>query len=156
MRHNRAMRSVAVAAASPGRPGSILLPVVLALAACQRQSPPPDATAVQLPSGAHDSLQWRGTRPCVDCRDIQVQLVLFRGHGDTYALTETYRTPTRAARFVERGRWQREGARLQLRGDRGSLRRYALLADGRLQPRDLRGGAWPAGDTLQPVADVTP
>jgi hypothetical protein len=153
MRHNRPMRSAAAAAFTTARlrcvPGLLML--VLAVAACQR--PPPAPPALSAADAAHPHLRWQGTRRCADCAGIDVQLLLFRAGGDTYALTETFHAGRRAARFEERGHWQREGAQLQLRGDGGSLRAYALLPDGRLQPRDLHGDPLPADAALQPVAE---
>lgn len=152
MRHNRPMRSVAVVVASPARAwqqGAGLLLLALAANGCQRQQPAPDAR--QRDAGAHAQLQWHGTRHCVDCRGIDTRLTLSRDTGDSYALTEIFHTRAGATRFVEHGRWQRQGSRLQLLGDTGSLRVYRLLPDGRLQPRDLHGGALASAQPLQPA-----
>jgi hypothetical protein len=148
------MRSVAVVVAPPARAWQRALGLVLlALAAsgCQRQQPAPDAT--QRAAGTRTHLQWHGTRRCVDCLGIDTRLTLSRDTGDNYALTEIFHARAGATRFVEHGRWQRQGSRLQLWGDTGSLRVYRLLPDGRLQPRDLHGGAFASAQPLQPATD---
>jgi hypothetical protein len=155
MRHNGTLRSVAVVLAPAARTWrQPLAAALLALVATACQRPHPDADAQPLGTGARATLQWNGTRPCVDCRGIDVQLTLARD--DDYALTETFHTRAGASRFVEHGCWQRQGVRLRLQGDTGSLRIYRLLPDGRLQPRDLHGCAFASASTLQPVAGVAP
>jgi hypothetical protein len=132
--------SVAIALVPPSR--------ALRLGACLRAAslagchgkPPPQATAAQARLDVDGEIQWRGAWPCADCDGIDAQLVLRRaGDRNTYSLAETYRLSGQGARFVETGRWQREGALLRLRGDGASMRVYALLADGRLEARDLHG-----------------
>jgi hypothetical protein len=74
-----------------------------------------------------------------------------------YTLTEVYQAGDGGARFVENGRWRQERALLRLQGDAGGQRAYALLPDGRLQPRDRHGRALPTGngDFLVPVTATT-
>ncbi|HZV24604.1 MAG TPA: copper resistance protein NlpE N-terminal domain-containing protein [Luteimonas sp.] len=132
--------SVAIALVPPSRAlrlGACLL--AASLAGCHGK-PPPQATAAQARLDVDGEIQWRGAWPCADCDGIDAQLVLRRaGDRNTYSLAETYRLSGQGARFVETGRWQREGALLRLRGDGASMRVYALLADGRLEARDLHG-----------------
>jgi hypothetical protein len=127
---------------------ALLLPGLLALAACQRQAP---AGAER---GVVDELAFEGERACADSDAIATRLVLRqRDDRRDYALTETYRTRSRELRFVERGRWQRQQALLRLQGEGGSRRTYAVLPDGRLQSRDPRGAILPgADDVLVPAA----
>ena len=125
------------------------------LAACQASPPPPPLTATQARLDVDGEIQWRGARRCADCDGIEAQLVLRRAGGrNSYSLAETYRVSRQGARFLETGRWQRNGALLRLRGDGSSTRVYALLPDGRLQARDAHGGPLPgdAGDILLPVS----
>jgi hypothetical protein len=148
------MRSVAVVVAPPAharRRALGLLLLALAAGGCQRPHPVPDARQRDADTGTQ--LQWHGTRRCVDCRGIDTRLTLSRETGDTYALIEIFHTRAGATRFVEHGRWQRQGSRLQLLGDTGSLRVYRLLPDGGLQPRDLQGGAFASAQPLQPGVD---
>jgi hypothetical protein len=131
--------SVAIALVPPSRAlrGACLL--AASLAGCHGK-PAPQAPAAQARLDVDGEIQWRGAWPCADCDGIDAQLVLRRaGDRNTYSLAETYRLSGQGARFVETGRWQREGALLRLRGDGASMRVYALLADGRLEARDLHG-----------------
>lgn len=94
--------------------------------------------------------------PCADCDGIESQLVLRRaGNASDYTLSEMYLVGEQGARFVEHGQWQQQRELLRLRGDGGSVRVYALLADGRLQQRDAHGKPLRLrreADTLMPVA----
>jgi len=115
------------------------------LAGCHGH-PPAEATvtAAQARLDVDGEIQWRGAWPCADCDGVDAQLVLRRaGDRNSYSLAETYRTGDQGARFVDTGNWQRDGALLRLRGDAGSTRVYALLADGRLQARDAHGRPLP-------------
>jgi hypothetical protein len=127
---------------------ALLLPGLLALAACRQQAP---ADAEQ---GVVDELAFEGERACADCAAIATRLVLRqRADRRDYALTETYRAQSGELRIVERGRWQRQQALLRLQGEGGSRRTYAVLPDGRLQSRDPRGAILPgADDVLVPAA----
>jgi len=110
------------------------------LAGCHGQPAQPPATAAQARLDVDGEIQWRGAWPCADCDGIDAQLVLRRaGERNTYSLAETYRVSDQGARFMDTGTWQRNGALLRLRGDAGSTRVYALLADGRLEARDAHG-----------------
>jgi hypothetical protein len=73
-------------------------------------------------------------------------------------LTETYLAEDGDTRFVDGGQWQRDGDLLRLRGDAGDVHVYALMADGRLQPRDVQGRAFTPrdGDFLEPVTASDP
>jgi len=130
--------------------------LVASLAACHGK--PPAQAAASAAAARLDvdgEIQWRGAWPCADCDGIDAQLVLRRaGDRNTYSLAETYRSGEQGARFVETGRWQREGALLRLRGDGASTRVYALLADGRLEARDAHGAPLPdaAGAPMLPVS----
>lgn len=136
-----------------------LLPLVaiVALAGCGRAPTP--APGAALPAGA-GAIEWQGRRACADCDGIATRLVLREGaHGRDYDLTETYSANGVAAPFAEHGRWRRTDVLLRLQGDRGSLRWYALLPDGRLQPRDAHGEALQGDsddDLLVPVAGTGP
>ena len=127
---------------------ALLLPGLFALAACQG---PERATA---DGDGADELAFEGERACADCQAIATRLVLRqRAHRCDYAMTELVRARSGDVRFVERGRWQRQQALLQLQGDDGSHRTYAVLPDGRLQSRDARGAILPGpDDVLVPVA----
>lgn len=118
--------------------------LLAALAACHRHPAQAPATAAQARLDVDGEIQWRGAGPCADCDGIDAQLVLRRaGDRNTYSLAETYRVSSEGARFVDTGTWQRDGALLRLRGSAGSLRVYALLADGRLEARDAHGTPLP-------------
>jgi hypothetical protein len=127
--------------------------LVLWLAGCGHEGAPVAPTARALPSDG--SIEWQGLLPCADCDGIQTQLSLLR-NGDlrSYTLTETYLADDGDTRFIDNGRWRRDGELLRLRGESGGVHVYALLPDGRLQPRDARGRAFPPrdGDFLEPVA----
>lgn len=114
---------------------SCLLFLALWLTGCSREVTP----AVPILPG-DGQIAWQGLLACVDCEGIQTQLVLVRsGAQRDYTLTETYLAQDGGARFSQSGHWQRERELLRLRGDSGDMRVYALLADGRLQPRDAHG-----------------
>lgn len=135
------------------------LVAVVALAGCGRAPAPPAGTT--LPAGRDGAIEWQGQRACIDCDGIATRLVLREGvRGRDYDLTETYSADGGDARFTEHGRWRREDVLLRLQGDRGSLRWYALLPDGRLQPRGAHGNALPDADAgdglLVPVAGSAP
>ncbi|MEJ7747301.1 MAG: hypothetical protein WKF61_11280, partial [Luteimonas sp.] len=57
-------------------------------------------------------------------------------------------------RFVEQGLWRRDDALIRLQTANDGLRVFALLPDGRLEPRDRRGRRFAPrqGDALLPVA----
>lgn len=102
-----------------------------------------------------NSIQWHGVLGCADCDGIDTELVLQRVDAvREYRLSETYLAGDQGARFVDHGHWRRHADLLQLQGDNGSLRVFALLDDGGLQPRDGRGQplAPRDGDVLEPVA----
>jgi hypothetical protein len=103
-------------------------------------------------------VEWAGVQPCTDCDAIDTRLVLAREDGRRrFVLTEVY-LAEQPVQFVANGQWERSGALLQLEADDGSRLRYALLEDGRLQPRDLRGRRLPGSDgdgMLMPVASAS-
>jgi len=111
------------------------------LAGCDngsRQSRPASSLP-QLQQG-DGRIQWQGWLACADCDGIQTTLLLQRSGDDrTYTLTETYLAAADGARFVETGTWRTEADLLRLQGNSGEARIFAVLADGRLQPRDGRG-----------------
>ena len=156
MRHNPFM-SVVV---SPPRNRDLRLCIALlgvCVAGCHEHPAAPAADTMAAPAKAR--AEWRGRLPCADCDAIDAQLVLERGKRDGYRLTENFRTGETTIRFVEQGRWQRENTLLRLHGDAGSVRVYALLPDGRLQPRDTHGATLGEDDddALVPVAaEFTP
>ena len=127
--------------------------LVFWLAGCGRGTAPVAPLGQVLPVDGR--IEWEGLLPCADCDGIQTQLSLLR-NGDlrSYTLTETYLAEDGDTRFVDGGHWQRDGNLLRLRGDAGAIHVYALLADGRLQPRDAQGHAFTPrdGDFLEPVA----
>jgi len=122
----------------------------------------PDAAAPPLPQieRGDGTIAWQGALACADCEAIETQLVLERaGDARHYTLTEIYLAEDGGIRFTDVGAWRREGDLIRMQGDAGSLRAYALLPDGNLQPRDPRGRRFPdrEGDVLVPVtADATP
>ena len=135
----------------------LLLAACCLLAACDVGRPP--ASAPQPLDGGDGRIEWRGTLPCADCDGIEVQLMLERaGAARRYELVETYMAEEGAARFAETGEWRQQGELIELAGERGVARRYAVLADGRLQPRDARGRAFSRreGDVLVPADVVAP
>jgi len=114
--------------------------VALALAGCQRQAPVPANSAVASTLAADGQIRWRGQASCADCEGIDAQLTLRRaGRLNEFTLVETYYSGRRGVRFVDHGRWQQSGGLLRLRGTGGSMRRYALLPDGRLQATGAHG-----------------
>lgn len=137
---------------------SLLLVVSGLLAACNPARPPADVPLPQLEQD-EGRVEWRGSMPCADCDGIETLLVLERrGGARRYDLVETFLAEPGGARFAESGQWRQEGGMISLEGESGALRRYALLADGRLQPRDVRGHAFPPreGDYLVPADAYAP
>lgn len=138
-----------------------LLPLLClaALAGCGRV-PAPSPADKQPGAGQGGSIEWQGQRGCVDCDGIATRLVLHEGpKGRDYDLIEVFSSPGEDARFAEHGRWRRDAALLRLQGDRGSRRAYALLSDGRLQPRDAHGDPLDDDaddDLLVPVSGSAP
>ena len=112
--------------------------------------------AASAPPGHAEQIEWRGDSACADCDAIQSNLVLQRGPPAHYLLTERYLSGDAAVRFRSRGRWRRDRDLLRLDGSDGSTRVYALLPDGRLDPRDRHGRPLAADAgvdaTLAPVA----
>jgi hypothetical protein len=128
--------------------------LVAALAGCGGPSPPVAIEPLQQLADSDGRIEWHGTLACADCDGIDTQLVLLRtGSVRDYRLTEMFLVAGQGARFVEHGHWQRQADLLRLRGDHGSRRVFALLPDGRLQPRDDHGQRLPprADDFLLPV-----
>ena len=132
--------------------------LVLWLAGCGPGSAP-TAQPVGQVLPVNGRIEWEGLMPCVDCDGIQTQLSLLRnGEQRSYTLTETYLAEDGDTRFVDGGHWQRDGELLRLRSDAGAVRVYAVLDDGRLQPRDARGHAFSPDDDdfLEPVTAMDP
>jgi len=139
------------------RRGGAIAVLVGLLAGCQR-APAPDS-ARMLPADGGRSIEWQGRRACADCAGIATRLVLEQGNGrQEYVLTETYLSHGGEARFAEHGRWRRLAMRLELQGDGGSRRAFAMLPDGRLQPSDGHGAPLSMDDDalLVPVAGTAP
>lgn len=152
LRHNRGMSPILSARALPAC--AWLLSAALAGCGGPSSTNPQATTGLPQLDGGDGRIEWHGELACADCDAIDTRLVLQRG-GEVrdYTLTETYLAADDSARFVEHGRWQRDDALLQLLGDGGGMRVYALLPDGRLQPRDGRGRRFPQreDDFLVPV-----
>lgn len=111
--------------------------LLLALTGCDSGVAPVAPDAARLDDG---QIEWQGMLACADCDGIRTQLVLSRDGGSRhYTLTETYLADDGDARFVDAGDWQRERDLLRLRNAAGDIHVYAVLPDGRLQPRDARG-----------------
>jgi hypothetical protein len=137
------------------RPAWLVVPLLLA--GCQRS--PSDAVTHVLPADNGRSIEWQGRRACADCAGIATRLVLEQGDGrQEYELTETFVSGGGETRFAEHGRWRRQAALLELQGDTGSRRAYALLPDGRLQPSDGHGEPLSMDEDtlLVPVAGTGP
>ena len=131
-----------------------LLALALCAAGCGRDQGPAPPVLAQLERG-DGRVAWAGMQPCADCEAIDTRLVLARDGGRRrFVLTETYLAEP-PVRFVSNGGWERDGGLLRLEAENGARLRYALLDDGRLQPRDLRGRRLPGNDgdgMLVPVA----
>jgi copper homeostasis protein (lipoprotein) len=140
------------------RSASCLLLVACCLfAACDVGRQPASSTR---PLDRSDGrIEWQGTLPCADCDAIEVQLMLERaGDARRYELVETYIAEEGAARFTESGEWRQRDDLIELTGEGSVARRYAVLPDGRLQPRDARGRAFARreGDVLVPTDAFAP
>lgn len=131
---------------SPGaRATAAALAIALALAGCERAAGPAPPALAPLERG-DGRLEWTGMQPCADCEAIDTRLVLMREDGRRrFVLTETF-LAEQPVRFVSSGRWQRSDGLLRLDADDGASLRYAVLDNGRLQPRDLRGRRLPGND----------
>lgn len=122
-----------------------LLAAVLCLGACRREAAQPPAVLAPLEQGG-GRVEWAGVQPCADCDGIQTQLSLAQdGARRSFVLTETY-LASQPVRFVTKGRWSRQQDLLQLHPDAGGTLGYAVLGDGKLQPRDARGRRLPGLD----------
>ncbi len=109
--------------------------------------------AAQLESDGR--IEWQAVLACADCDGIDTALVLNRaGDQRDYTLTETFLATDGGDRFVEQGRWQRDEELIRLQAASHGLRVFALLPDGRLEPRDRRGRRFVRreGDALVPIA----
>ncbi len=135
----------------------VLLVVVAMLAGCRNESAAPPQVLAPIES-ASGRLDWAGMQPCADCEGIETHLALVNEDGRrSFVLTETY-LAERPVRFVESGQWQREQDLLLLAGKDGARIGYAVLEDGRLQPRDVRGRRLAGSDgdgLLSPVVAAT-
>lgn len=118
-------------------PAAVAIVALFALAACRREAQAPLAQLAPLERDGR--MEWAGMQPCADCDGIQTRLVLARDGGDRgFVLTETF-LAAQPVRFVARGSWERDGALLRLHAQDGARYGYVVLADGGLQPRDMRG-----------------
>ena len=94
---------------------------LLALAACGRETPPPepaspaDADTAQSSETAEDfERSWLGVLPCADCDGIQTRLVLRGENGARrYLLEETYLGVEGDNAFVQEGEWREETIQLE-------------------------------------------
>ena len=135
---------------------ALLLAASAMLAGCRNEgaAPPPVLAPLE---GGDGRLDWAGMQPCADCEGIETHLALIHEGGRrSFMLTETY-LADRPVRFSESGQWQRTGDLLLLTGKNGARLGYAVLEDGRLQPRDVRGHRLAGSDgdgLLAPVASV--
>ena len=142
--------------ANPVRARSAAPLLWLVLLGCDggsRQAQPTVSPLPQLQQG-DGRIQWQGLLACADCDGIQTTLLLQRSGGDrSYTLTETYLADADGVRFVETGDWRTEADLLRLLGTSGGVRVFAMLPDGRLQPRDGRGRRFASreDDVLMPI-----
>lgn len=124
------------------------------LAGCRNEGAAPPQVLAPIEAG-NGRLDWAGMQPCADCEGIETHLSLVNEGGRrSFVLTETY-LAERPVRFVENGKWQREGDLLLLTGKDEARLGYVVLEDGRLQPRDVRGRRLPGSDgdgLLLPIA----
>lgn len=138
--HNRRMNIPRVLA-------SLVVFAVLALAGCEQAAP---GARDPMPGASSSSvaMEFRGRRPCVDCRGIDAWLRLEQdGEIRRYALVERYLSAGGERRFEERGDWRDDGDLLRLRSDEGGQRTYARLpGHGGLQARASDGGPLAAAD----------
>lgn len=112
--------------------------------------------AAQLESDGR--IEWQAVLACADCDGIETVLVLDRaGEQRDYTLTETFLAEDGGDRFVEQGLWLRQDELIRLQSAGNGLRVFALLPDGRLEPRDHRGRRFSPrpGDALLPVSAAT-
>ncbi len=103
-------------------------------------------------------IEWQAVLACADCDGIETALILNRtGDQRDYTLTETFLAGDGGDRFVEQGMWLREDELIHLQSAGKGLRVFALLPDGRLEPRDHRGRRFAPrpGDALVPVSAAT-
>ncbi len=140
-------------------PRLLPVPVLLLCVALAGCDAPPPSSGTRAPAlAAGDGIQWQGRLPCADCEAIDTRLLLRRdGVARHYTLIEVYQAAGGDARFVEAGQWRQDGALLRLQDETGGHRTYALLPDGRLQPRDRHGRPLSSGaaDFLVPVTATT-
>ena len=132
----------------------------LAVAAgCDGAAPPsPQQPLPPLAGNPSTTMQWRGLLACADCDGIDMTLQLHSADdAPRYELVELFLVRGGEERFVERGRWARDGRFLRLRADDGAERVFVIEADGRLSVRD-RDGDFPAGvpRLLEPVTPHPP
>ncbi len=115
---------------------------------------PPAAAQLE----ADGRIEWHAVLACADCEGIDTALVLNRaGAQRDYTLTETFLADDGGDRFVEQGLWLREDELIRLQSAGKGVRVFALLPDGRLEPRDHRGRRFASrtDDALLPVSAAT-
>lgn len=85
--------------------------------------------------------EWGGTLSCTDCDGIDTHLLLRRqGNERRYQLLETYLAEDGDLEFAEQGEWtQVKAGVLELHGDEGGQRIFAVVDGGGLQLRDGSG-----------------
>jgi hypothetical protein len=114
---------------------------VLTLAGCggPRQS---NAPIPGLGQGDGEA-EWGGTLSCTDCDGIDTHLLLRRqGNERRYQLLETYLAEDGDLEFAEQGEWKQVDAGvLELHGDEGGQRTFAVVDGGGLQLRVGTGDA---------------
>ena len=117
----------------------LLLAVLAAVAACQRDASAPAAgTQASAPAGdasaeAPAERVWQGVLPCSDCLGIDTRLVLREeGRQRRYSLVETYLGAHAPNRFERRGRWQ------EMRNDAPAAPTIDFVLDPDRAPRRFR------------------
>lgn len=127
------------------RAPAALLAALTALAGCDAQPASDPAAGPAGGASQAAAMEFRGHRPCVDCRAIASWLRLEQdGQKRRYTLVERYLGESGERRFEERGDWRDDDGLLRLRSDADAQRTYARLPGHRLQARASDGGSLPA------------
>ncbi|MEO6064232.1 MAG: copper resistance protein NlpE N-terminal domain-containing protein [Lysobacterales bacterium] len=139
------------------RMASITLALLL-VAGCGHRDGADDGSPAAAQLEADGRIGWQAVLACADCEGIETALVLSRaGDQRDYTLSETFLADDGGDRFVEQGIWIREDELIRLQSASHGLRVFALLSDGRLEPRDHRGRRFAPrpDDALLPVSAAT-